>query len=1356
MRTRGLDIGRAAEIIVTPGRGEKRRGSGYLVRDGLVLTAEHVVHDAARVEVRFDADRPGERTHRADVVWSHAEVDGALLSVPQEKVDGPVLLGRVGERDAVLRCTTLGFPRFKLRADTGGGALAYRDTRHAEGSVPVLSNRREGTLELHVPPPEYDPDPLRSPWEGMSGAPVLSGGRLIGIVGRHHRSDGLGTLAVLRIDRWHARLSKAELDAVQSVLDLWIGPGDLPDVIPPGRGEVAQVAQLRQVRDIAPPELVGREGEIEELVTFCAGDERYQWWQALPWSGKTALASTFVLNPPAGVRPVSFFVTARWAEQADSDAFTDGLIAQLAPLAGIEAAAVGRDALRRLLFDRAAERLAEQGETLLLVVDGLDEDRAAGPDSARPSIAALLPPRPPANVRVLVTSRPHPGVPLDVPADHPLRHCPRRQLERNDFARHIQDEARRELYEALRGDQAQVDLLGLLTAAQGGLTARDLVELTGMMPFQLNTRLTSVLGRSLETRTRWDLTEEQGYLFAHETLREQAGQALGQSVAEYRARIHAWADGYRDQGWPENTPGYLLHTYGRLLAGAGDPDRYLATITDGRRQARLLAVTGSDAVAQAEIAAARRQLARSPQGDLGIVGELSLVADELVHRNAGLPVGLPAVWAALGLSAQAEGIARTLLDPWDRARAMARMAAGVAAADPRLARRVAAETDAWVPSGFADGEDSVAAYHHAEFCADRVIALVRVGEVRGALAEALRAPYAWERATILRKLAERSVAGGAGAPGELADAAEELAATTPRQPARTMLLACASLLVRDDDPERAERLARLAERIPPRRSALTLACLAVLTGRVEPERAARLADRGKLRAERRRIWGERAKGWLRATVRGFEISDDTDSLPVDTREALLHARLATGEADEGVFAFCAAAERGEEITLPAFGMPGSAEVRVCVAERLVAVGRHDEAREITAESPARDRAEVAAAFALSRAAEAPSDAATVARLLADESRKSPEGGRSALTPVLGVLSEALVAAGSADRAGQLARHAPELSDGWARTALYRAEGRAEATRVFHEVKPQFERAGSPGLLADDLEVVALVDGIDRAIEVARDDPIREAAAGFAALTRLLPGGDPRRAECAALARAKAHDEDGYQDPATPDMSDAWWAALAATLWGQPDAVRAWITGRVRGLAGRRAGANFLQPRLSWLRDPFERASAVLALSRVDADEAAARLREWRWQDTMIGDSPDRRADALWSTTALLMGIPAGGGTLPEPYRGMHIGVAALAALDGGREWCSLPRPRRRSTESDLRRLLLLDAHAGPCRVRDRAEGERLIRALLVRDDWWRALPALALLDPAAVRRVGDVVAVRLRRSPSPDRGAQGA
>jgi hypothetical protein len=35
------------------------------------------------------------------------------------------------------------------------------------------------------------------------------------------------------------------------------------------------------------------------------------WWQAQAWAGKSALLSTFVLHPPAGVRVVAFFITAR-------------------------------------------------------------------------------------------------------------------------------------------------------------------------------------------------------------------------------------------------------------------------------------------------------------------------------------------------------------------------------------------------------------------------------------------------------------------------------------------------------------------------------------------------------------------------------------------------------------------------------------------------------------------------------------------------------------------------------------------------------------------------------------------------------------------------------------------------------------------------------------------------------------------------------------------------------------------------------------------------------------------------------------------------------------------------------------
>jgi hypothetical protein len=116
--------------------------------------------------------------------------------------------GRVAERDAVLACSAMGFPWFKLRDDPAqplddGSPSQYRDSAHAVGTIAVLANRRQGTLEVSVPPPERDPDPERSPWEGMSGAAVWSGGRIIGLVADHHRSDGLGRLAATRVDRWY-------------------------------------------------------------------------------------------------------------------------------------------------------------------------------------------------------------------------------------------------------------------------------------------------------------------------------------------------------------------------------------------------------------------------------------------------------------------------------------------------------------------------------------------------------------------------------------------------------------------------------------------------------------------------------------------------------------------------------------------------------------------------------------------------------------------------------------------------------------------------------------------------------------------------------------------------------------------------------------------------------------------------------------------------------------------------------------------------------------------------------------------------------------------------------------------------
>jgi hypothetical protein len=83
----------------------------------------------------------------------------------------------------------------ELKLRTVADGSRYRDSEHVHGTCAVLSNRREGTFDVRVPVPADSSDADRSPWEGMAGAAVLSGGRIIGVVAKHHQADGLGRLA---------------------------------------------------------------------------------------------------------------------------------------------------------------------------------------------------------------------------------------------------------------------------------------------------------------------------------------------------------------------------------------------------------------------------------------------------------------------------------------------------------------------------------------------------------------------------------------------------------------------------------------------------------------------------------------------------------------------------------------------------------------------------------------------------------------------------------------------------------------------------------------------------------------------------------------------------------------------------------------------------------------------------------------------------------------------------------------------------------------------------------------------------------------------------------------------------------
>ena len=456
------------------------------------------------------------------------------------------------------------------------------------------------------------------------------------------------------------------------------------------RQPMARSAYLEQVRRIAPPSrpgLIDRDAEMADLAKFCLDPEgaSYAWWQAGPWAGKSALLSTFVLFPPAEVagrvQIVSYFVTARLAAQDTRESFTDVVLEQLAALLGQPLPPVLPETIREAylldLMSQAANRCHDTGRRLILLVDGLDEDRGitTGPDAH--SIAGLLPSDPSAGMRVIVAGRPDPPVPDDVSGWHPLRD-PKivRRLSESLYARDVQQLAKQELKRLLHGTPAQQDALGLVAAARGGLSARDLAELADIPMWEVEDILYTAAGRTFRSRpSRHDIDDRPDlYLLGHEELQAAAREYLGGRLAGYRNRLHSWAESYRALRWPPETPEYLLSGYFRLLEEQGDLTRMVECCLDRTRHDRMLDVTGGDDAALTETRTALNRVTSQDHPELASALALAYYRDRLTERNANIPIHLPAVWAAMGQLPRAKAVARSITSPWDQTYALVEIA----------------------------------------------------------------------------------------------------------------------------------------------------------------------------------------------------------------------------------------------------------------------------------------------------------------------------------------------------------------------------------------------------------------------------------------------------------------------------------------------------------------------------------------------------------------------------------------------------------------------------------------------------------------------------------------------------------
>ncbi|MGY0497020.1 hypothetical protein ACWZHB_00785 [Nocardia sp. FBN12] len=582
-----------------------------------------------------------------------------------------------------------------------------------------------------------------------------------------------------------------------------------------------------------------RDGELAMLAEFCRGDQPYLWVQGAPWAGKTALLSTFVLNPPPDLTVIGFFVTNRLSAQRDHTAFTTAVLDQLAILLPdrrdqILTAAVHRDGLRAELLTVAADREAAAGRQLVLVVDGLDEDRG------HPPIISLLPTQVCGNLRVIISSRR--GARLPITHDHPLAAASRYQLPDSAFAADIRELAVTELESLLNGPARHRALLALITAANG-LTIGELEELTDLAPSEIHPLLDDMTGWGFRavTATDGDNPADPVYTLAHETLVEIAQRRLGtQLMAASRDRLHEWAQSYRDEHWPPSTPEFLLRRYFTMLQTTDDVARMVMCGTDLARRQRLLELSGGDAAAFTEILTSQDSVAAQQDPELIAMVRLAIHRTHLRDQNSTTAPGFPVVWALLGQVDRAEAIARSQTDQQTKNQDP-RSLASVAEATAEYGDLDRAETIAdsiTDPEYRASALAVVAGVIAAAGGIDRASTLIARAET---IADSITQPR--EQAYALTSVAEAAVKAGDldRAAASIVRAETIARSITDRYAHASTLVSVAVATAKAGDPEQAEAVAN-AITDPERRARALVLLVEAAVEAGDADRAQTIAD----------------------------------------------------------------------------------------------------------------------------------------------------------------------------------------------------------------------------------------------------------------------------------------------------------------------------------------------------------------------------------------------------------------------------------------------------------------------------------------------------------------------------------
>lgn len=348
---------------------------------------------------------------------------------------------------------------------------------------------------------------------------------------------------------------------------------------------------LEVVRDLAPDPLEDRERELVELKSFVHGSQ--DTWYAMEAgmiSGKTALMSSFALNPPDGVHIVSFFTRRIGGDGNDWRSFSFVAGAQLAEILGDEyteraSDPASQDTEFRQLLRRASTacRSDKNPRPLVLLIDGVDEDSyyERPDDAAAKSILSLLPRHLPEGVKVMTASRPNPRPPEDIVCDSPRRVA---SLEASPIA---QKKINQKDIEKFLNSKYGVDIGAFLAACGGSLTVDELRQLIARRrrldavpsgdikacversPGRILMRVNVGFGgRPIPSYTlghdavlRGVLRELSPDLFGgDEGVGDEAWWAESRErvLLPYYQDIRGWVKECADRGWGCNTPNYVL------------------------------------------------------------------------------------------------------------------------------------------------------------------------------------------------------------------------------------------------------------------------------------------------------------------------------------------------------------------------------------------------------------------------------------------------------------------------------------------------------------------------------------------------------------------------------------------------------------------------------------------------------------------------------------------------------------------------------------------------------------------------------------------------------------------------------